>query len=120
VSEANALTCCQQAKVTNLLARPSAEEQKVNRHELQPRNSTAVHCSCNLDLVGCQQLPLRFAGKSAEEVEAVLAESRKLLHERRAQRPRPHLDDKVLVQHVPQRNKSVYRCSLPSHVLQPS
>jgi uncharacterized protein YyaL (SSP411 family) len=38
------------------------------------------------------------AGKSAEEVRAVLAESRQLLHERRAQRPRPHLDDKVLQQ----------------------
>jgi uncharacterized protein YyaL (SSP411 family) len=35
-------------------------------------------------------------GKSAEEVRAVLAESRQLLHERRAQRPRPHLDDKVV------------------------
>ena len=37
-----------------------------------------------------------LVGKSAEEVRAVLAESRQLLHERRAQRPRPHLDDKVL------------------------
>jgi uncharacterized protein YyaL (SSP411 family) len=37
-------------------------------------------------------------GKSAGEVRVVLAESRQLLHERRAQRPRPHLDDKVLQQ----------------------
>lgn len=36
------------------------------------------------------------AGVSAEEAEVLLADSRELLHERRAKRPRPHLDDKVV------------------------
>ena len=30
-----------------------------------------------------------------DDVQAVLAKSRQLLHEQRTQRPRPHLDDKV-------------------------
>ena len=37
----------------------------------------------------------RGAGMDTDEVQAVLAKSRKLLHDRRTQRPRPHLDDKV-------------------------
>jgi len=39
-------------------------------------------------------------GLSVEETEATLAKSRQLLHERRAQRPRPHLDDKVSSLHI--------------------
>ena len=35
-------------------------------------------------------------GLSVEETETTLAKARQLLHERRAQRPRPHLDDKVM------------------------
>lgn len=34
-------------------------------------------------------------GLSVEETEGTLAKARQLLHERRSQRPRPHLDDKV-------------------------
>ena len=34
-------------------------------------------------------------GLTLEEAEASLAKARALLHARRAQRPRPHLDDKV-------------------------
>ncbi len=36
------------------------------------------------------------AGVSEEEAGELLAKSRELLHARRALRPRPHLDDKVL------------------------
>lgn len=39
-------------------------------------------------------------GLSVEETESTLAKSRQLLHERRAQRPRPHLDDKVSSLHI--------------------
>ena len=35
-------------------------------------------------------------GLTVEEAELVLAKGRELLHARRSQRPRPHLDDKVL------------------------
>ncbi len=35
------------------------------------------------------------AGADQSEAEALLAESRELLHAQRAKRPRPHLDDKV-------------------------
>jgi hypothetical protein len=61
------------------------------------RRASRSLCS-NCALPASSDLPynlVRLPGKSAVEVEAVLAESRKLLHERRAQRPRPHLDDKV-------------------------
>ena len=38
-----------------------------------------------------------FFGKSEAEIEASLAESRKKLFDVRAKRPRPHLDDKIIV-----------------------
>jgi uncharacterized protein YyaL (SSP411 family) len=38
----------------------------------------------------------KFAGKSEAEVEAILAESRRKLFDVRSQRPRPHLDDKII------------------------
>ena len=65
---------------------------------MQAGSATAVlRCTAAVEeqLHPSRRLVLR-AGKSADEVRAVLAESRRLLHERRAQRPRPHLDDKVL------------------------
>eukprot|EP00884_Botryococcus_braunii_P010010 jgi/Botrbrau1/1900/Bobra.0005s0016.2 len=37
-----------------------------------------------------------WAGTSESDAEATLAQARKALHDRRAQRPRPHLDDKVV------------------------
>ena len=36
-----------------------------------------------------------YFGLTADEAETILARARELLHARRAQRPRPHLDDKV-------------------------
>ncbi len=35
------------------------------------------------------------AGMDVDDVQAVLAKSRQLLHDKRIERPRPHLDDKV-------------------------
>ncbi len=39
----------------------------------------------------------RAFGKTTEEIGSIVAESRRVLYERRSRRPRPHLDDKVLV-----------------------
>lgn len=58
--------------------------------------ATLRSTSNTLQQLHCSRCLVLLVGVSAEEVRAVLAESRKLLHERRAQRPRPHLDDKVL------------------------
>jgi hypothetical protein len=76
---------------------PRPQQCAVDAWVLSCLQQLVMSCSAALTTpTGLQQLQVLLAGKPAEEVEAVLAESRKLLHERRAKRPRPHLDDKVL------------------------
>lgn len=48
---------------------------------------------------GGKNVPIVLAKRNLEDEEG-LSEARKKLHERRAQRPRPHLDDKVSVRIV--------------------
>ena len=56
--------------------------------ELRGRNQ--LYAACSVEEVA------RRAGRPAEQVEAALGRARERLRERRARRPRPRLDDKVL------------------------
>lgn len=72
--------CCR--RVGEEAAALLAESEQASRHS--QKGSRSLHRkSC-------------AAGVSEEEAGELLAKSRELLHARRAQRPRPHLDDKVL------------------------
>ncbi|BDA44314.1 Spermatogenesis-associated protein 20 [Coccomyxa sp. Obi] len=51
--------------------------------------------NCLIERESVESTATKF-GLSVEETEKTLAKARQLLHERRAQRPRPHLDDKVV------------------------
>lgn len=51
--------------------------------------------NCLIERESVEATATKF-GLSVEETEGTLAKARQLLHERRAQRPRPHLDDKVV------------------------
>ncbi len=50
--------------------------------------------NCLIERESVEATAAKF-GLSVEETEGTLAKARQLLHERRSQRPRPHLDDKV-------------------------
>ncbi len=70
--------------------------------------------NCLIERESVEATATKF-GLSVEETEKTLAKARQLLHERRAQRPRPHLDDKVIFVCV--YSKQSRTCSSLSHRL---